>query len=99
MPTIVQTFQGKVTGLWGHATIRGIDGKMHALKLGDVVHRGDVILTTQDGIVQLTPEDSTASAKAAPPAADDLDRVIAGINTDDPTAATAAIGTADGAGD
>ena len=98
MPTIVQTVSGRVTGLWGHALIRGADGKMHALKLGDIVHRGDVILTTQDGIVQLTPEDTSTSAKATP-AADDIDRVIAGINTDDPTAATAAIGTADGAGD
>ena len=54
MPTLIQTAHGKVTGLWGAALIRGADGKMHALKLGDMVSRGDVILTTQDGIVQLT---------------------------------------------
>ena len=54
MPTLLQTSHGKVTGLWGSALLRGADGKMHALKLGDEVHRGDVILTTQDGIVQLT---------------------------------------------
>ncbi|MEO6408858.1 MAG: Ig-like domain-containing protein, partial [Burkholderiaceae bacterium] len=54
MPTLLQTSHGKVTGLWGSALLRGADGKMHALKLGDEVFRGDVILTTQDGIVQLT---------------------------------------------
>src|SRR6266850_7279022 len=74
MPTIVQTASGRVSGLWGSALIRGADGKMHALKMGDVVHRGDVILTTQNGIVQLTPEE-TITAKTAP-AGDDIDRVI-----------------------
>ncbi|RQP24754.1 tandem-95 repeat protein [Albitalea terrae] len=84
--------------MWGTALIRGADGKMHALHLGDVVHRGDVILTTQNGIVQLTPDEDTVFAKPAP-AADDIDRVIAGINTDEPTAATAAVVGGDGASD
>ena len=66
MPTIVQTFQGRVTALWGTASMRGADGKMHVLKLGDLVHRGDVILTSQDGIVKLTPDDAATSAFAAP---------------------------------
>ena len=66
MPTIAQTVQGRVTALWGSALIRGADGKMHALKVGDLVHRGDVILTTQDGIVQLAPEQAPEVAKAAP---------------------------------
>jgi len=64
MPTIVQTVQGRVTGLWGHALVRGADGKTRALKLDDLVVRGDVILTTQDGIVQLTPEDTTPHRNA-----------------------------------
>ena len=106
MPTIVQTFQGKVSGIWGTAHMRGADGKMHLLKLGDLVHQGDVILTTQNGIVQL---DSDASAplpasvaKATQTAQpDDIDRVINALNTD-PTAqdATAAgVTGGDGAGD
>ena len=64
MPTILLTAQGKVTGLWGHAIIKGADGHAHPLKLGDVVRRGDVILTTQDGIVELTSDGSTARVVA-----------------------------------
>ena len=68
MPTLLQTSHGKVTGLWGSALLRGADGKMHALKLGDEVFRGDVILTTQDGIVQLTldPEPGTRVVQLPP---------------------------------
>ncbi len=56
MPTMIQTVSGKVTGLWGKAMIRGADGKMRPLNIGDFVVKGDVILTSQDGIVQLTPD-------------------------------------------
>ena len=59
MPTLLQTSHGKVTGIWGSALLRGADGQMRALKIGDEVHRGDVILTTQDGIVQLTLDPAT----------------------------------------
>ena len=78
MPILIQTTQGRVTGLWGTAYIRGTDGKMHLLKLGDMVHKGDEILTTQNGIVQLTPEDSpTTQALLARLAQEqpDIDRV------------------------
>ena len=88
MPTLVQTVQSRVTGLWGSALIRGADGKMHVLKMGDVVRKGDVILTTQDGIVQLTPDrDEPPLARSA---ATELDRVIDALNSDDREAATAA---------
>ncbi len=88
MPTIVQTVQSRVTGLWGSALIRGTDGKMRALKMGDVVRKGDVILTTQDGIVQLTPDrDAPPLARSA---ATEVDRVIDALNSDDREAATAA---------
>ena len=107
MPTIVQTFHGKVTGLWGTAHMRGTDGKMHLLKLGDVVQKGDVILTTQNGIVQLDADatgplpasvaKATAGNAGAP---DEIDRVIAALN--DPTAQdapAAGLSGGDGAGD
>ncbi|HEX6706466.1 MAG TPA: immunoglobulin-like domain-containing protein [Albitalea sp.] len=97
MPTIVQTVEGKVTGLWGAALIRGADGKMRQLHLGDIVHRGDQILTTQDGIVELTPE--AARPVAAVPVGDDLDRVISELNQNEPTAATAATLGGDGGGE
>src|SRR5689334_5785877 len=89
MPTIVQSSPGKVTALWGHAMIRGADGKMHALKVGDVVHRGDVILTTQDGIVQLAPE-SAHDAAGGTQRPDEIERVITALNDLDPLAAPAA---------
>ena len=56
MPTMIQTVSGTVTGLWGKAMIRGADGKMRPLQIGDLVVKGDVILTSQDGIVQLNPD-------------------------------------------
>jgi len=88
MPTIVQTAKGTVTGLWGTAIVRGTNGKTRALKLGDVVTRGDEILTTQDGIVQLTPEDDIAPRIAVPPA--EIERVITALNQGEPQVAPAA---------
>jgi VCBS repeat-containing protein len=66
MPTIVLSAQGKVTGLWGSAIVKGADGQAHPLKLGDIVRRGDVILTSQDGIVQLTSDASAAPLSSSP---------------------------------
>jgi hypothetical protein len=92
MPTIVQTFQGRVTGLWGTTLLmRGKDGKMHPLHMGDLVQRGDVILTSQDGIVRLSPEDNATAARSpAAPAGPEIDRVIRGLNEPEPSGATAA---------
>ncbi|MCR5882729.1 hypothetical protein LRS03_07625 [Rhizobacter sp. J219] len=102
MPTIVQTINGKVTGLWGSALRRTATGKLVPLKMGDEVHKGDVILTTQDGLVQLTPLDAPGAAFAAAPAtppADDLDRVIAELNEpDSQTAPAAGLNLGDGGG-
>ncbi|HSN34625.1 MAG TPA: tandem-95 repeat protein, partial [Ideonella sp.] len=89
MPTLHKTPFGRVTAIWGHALIRGTDGQMHALKIGDVVHDGDVILTSQNGIVQLEdPHGATRLATALP--GDEAGRVINALNSDDPNAATAA---------
>lgn len=96
MPTI-QSNSGTVTGVRGTAMRRGPDGKMHPLKVGDLVTTGDVILTSQDGIVQIdSPPDSTRTAK--PAQGDEIDRVITGLNEGDSQAATAAglTGGADG---
>ncbi|WP_448173876.1 VCBS domain-containing protein [Rhizobacter fulvus] len=73
---------------------------MHALHLGDLVHRGDVILTSQNGIVQLTPDDGAPVARAvAAPATPEIDRVITGLNQPEPTDATAAGLTGGDSGD
>ncbi len=102
MPTILLTDHGKVTGLWGHAIIKGADGRAHPLKLGDIVRRGDVILTTQDGIVELTSDGSAApiaataatvpveTPAAVPASRTDIDQVIEKLAQNDADAATAA---------
>jgi surface adhesion protein len=101
MPTIVQTVNGKVTGLWGSALRRMPNGKLVPLKMGDEVHKGDVILTTQDGLVQLTPlpDAPGLAAKPTPPTDDEIDRVIAELNEpDSQTAPAAGLTGADGGG-
>ncbi|MGE5864917.1 MAG: immunoglobulin-like domain-containing protein, partial [Rhizobacter sp.] len=90
MPTLIQTLNGTVSGLWGGvALVRGADGKVRVLQLGDKVAKGDVIITTQDGIVELSPDLTLQAAAATPPADADseLDRIIAEV--DNPTAETA----------
>jgi VCBS repeat-containing protein len=73
--------QGKVVGLWGEAIVRTAEGEVHPLKVGDIVKKGDVVLTSQDGIVQLEGPDAVASD-------DNINRVISEFNGDhDPTAA------------
>ena len=108
MPTIVQTIQSRVTGLWGSALIRGANGKLRRLKMGEVVVKDDVILTTQDGIVQLSldrdapvlarTESSEVDRVMARTELNEVDRVISALNAGDPEAATAA-GLNGGAGD
>ena len=45
--------EGKVVGIWGEAIIRLPDGEVRELRIGDMVKKGYVIMTSQDGIVQL----------------------------------------------
>src|SRR5258706_11068398 len=90
MPTIVQTAAGKVTALWGHAVIRGANGRMRPLLIGDGVHRGDVILTTQDGIVQISDDEGTRRVATRLPE-NDIDPAITAINDCDAQAAPAAV--------
>ncbi|WP_140627733.1 immunoglobulin-like domain-containing protein [Methylibium rhizosphaerae] len=102
MPTLAHVPHGKITALWGTAFVRSPNGKMRLLKLGDVVNRGDVILTSQDGIVQISGEDGEpraprlalvqaegAEPKAAP-VPDDIEQVIQALNSNDPSVAPAA---------
>ena len=97
MPTLAQTHAGKVVSLWGKALIRGADGKMRALQVGDMVQRGDVILTSQDGIVQVAPHEEPRR-QAAVPGGNEVDRVIAELENNEPTAATTATTGGDGGG-
>ncbi|MFD2451600.1 Ig-like domain-containing protein [Ideonella paludis] len=67
---------GKVVGVWGGALLRTADGELRPLKTGDVIKKGDVVLTTQDGIVQIEGAKTTNSAL--------IDRVIADIGAPKP---------------
>lgn len=64
MPVILQTVTSTVSALWGRSYIRDANGKFRLLKMDEVVVRGDMILTEQNAIVQLT-EDLKADAAPA----------------------------------
>ncbi|MBP6675140.1 MAG: tandem-95 repeat protein, partial [Vitreoscilla sp.] len=70
---------GKVVGVWGEALLRTADGEVRPLKTGDVVKKGDVVLTAQDGIIQIEGGRSQ-----------DLDRIIASVSEGKPETAPAA---------
>ena len=103
MPMITQIMNGKVSGLWGKAMIRSADGQLRKLQLGDLVVQGDMLLTTQDGIIQLVPVSSgdehveielpPFSIDTRAPilvAATEIGSIIEGLNKDEPDLAPAA---------
>ena len=78
MPTLAKTAIGTVTALWGVAMIKQPDGTLRPLKVGDAIRQGDVILTDQEGIVQINTLDGTTRvARANTP----LDRVIEAVES------------------
>jgi len=102
MPMIHKTEFGMVIAIWGQAWIRDANGHFRALKLGDAVHKGDVVLTTQDSIVQLAqadaaPEEQPATTKATE--ITDADSVIESLNQGDARTAPAAGLTGGDSGD
>ncbi|MFL6696006.1 MAG: Ig-like domain-containing protein, partial [Vitreoscilla sp.] len=68
----VRQIVGKVVGIWGDAHIRHLDGSVTPLHVGDVVKKGEVVLTAQDGIVQL-------EARPTQFAGDDVERTISQV--------------------
>ncbi|HET6789100.1 MAG TPA: Calx-beta domain-containing protein, partial [Aquabacterium sp.] len=99
MPILAKSPAGTVTGIWGAAYVRLPSGKLKALQLGDKVKPGEQIVTTQDGIVQITnPKGKVAEVKPVTPQDSEVDRAIAAIEQGDEDAATAAglTGGADG---
>lgn len=48
--------EGMVVGIWGEAVVRLPDGTVRELKVGEMVRKGYVIMTSQNGIVQLEVE-------------------------------------------
>ncbi|PXW94755.1 hypothetical protein C7444_11271, partial [Sphaerotilus hippei] len=68
---------GKVVGVWGVALVRTPDGEVHQLQVGEFIKKGDVIMTSQDGIVQIE-ADGTRLARG--PAGDELEPVLAALD-------------------
>ncbi|MFZ5521161.1 MAG: tandem-95 repeat protein [Pseudomonadota bacterium] len=83
MPVLAHVPNGKVVALWGTAILVAPDGSERPLKVGDVVHQGDRIVTSQNGIVEIRGDGSEPQA-AAPRTAEtvpaDVERVIAQID-------------------
>ena len=75
----VRQLVGKVVGVWGDAHIRHLDGTIGELHAGYVIKKGEVVLTGQDGIVQLEASHAPQYATAN----DDVERVIAQVGQGD----------------
>ncbi|WP_157991646.1 hypothetical protein, partial [Caldimonas tepidiphila] len=87
MPVITTLEPGKVTSISGQAQLRLPDGSTRVLRVGDDIKLGDVILTQQDGIVEIQRD---AVAKAEPKPDNEIDRVIQALESSDPQAVPAA---------
>ena len=99
MPILAKSSSGTVTGLWGSAFVRLPSGKLKPLAVGDHVKPGEHIVTTQDGIVQISPPKGKpveVKPNLAKPAhtelagKGDVDQTIAALERGDDDAATAA---------
>ncbi|MBI5332965.1 MAG: tandem-95 repeat protein, partial [Burkholderiales bacterium] len=82
MPVLAHVPNGKVVALWGTAILVAPDGSERPLKVGDVVHQGDRIVTSQNGIVEIRGdgEPQAAAPRTAEAAPADVERVIAQID-------------------
>ncbi|HET7868354.1 MAG TPA: Ig-like domain-containing protein, partial [Burkholderiaceae bacterium] len=91
---------GRVVGLWGTATVRTPEGLQRALKVGDLVQKGDVIATTQDGIVQIEPDGEPVQPQVRSEAtSSEIDRVITDLDQpDNEVAPTAVLDSGNGDG-
>src|SRR5262245_23693349 len=102
MPMLSKTEVGMVIAIWGQAWIRGADGLFRALKLGDTLHKGTLLLTAQDAIVQIGDDDAadapdTNVAAVSSQKGGDADQAIEAINRGSAEAAPAAgLGGGDG---
>ncbi|MBW8756573.1 MAG: cadherin-like domain-containing protein, partial [Burkholderiales bacterium] len=91
----VRQLTGKVVGVWGDAHIRLHDGQVRPLHVGDVVRKGDVVLTSQDGIVQIEGAHAKTMLAAG---GDDVERIISQVGNGDADVVPAAGPNAGGAG-
>ena len=81
MPILAMS-SGQVTALWGTAFVISPDGRIKSIKVGDNVDQGAQILTSVDGIVQLSPDKGASVLIKA--VTSDADKVITGLDRDAP---------------
>ncbi|MEX8495276.1 Calx-beta domain-containing protein, partial [Sphaerotilus sp.] len=74
--------EGMVVGIWGEAVVRTPDGTVRELHVGEVVHKGYVILTSQNGIVQLEVDGDRLAR--VPPDRDGLEPTGIGLTGGEP---------------
>lgn len=72
--------EGTVVGVWGRAIIRPAGGQPRPLVVGDEVHKGDMILTSQNGIVQIQHEGDRLARIPDPEA---LENMLVALNAGD----------------
>lgn len=72
--------EGTVTGVWGRAIIRPPGGDPRPLQIGDEVRKGDMILTSQNGIVQIRHE---GTRLARFPEGESLENLLVAVNAGD----------------
>ena len=75
---------GSVTAIRGHAYVRGLDGQLKALHVGDRVVGGERIITDDNGMVEILPLKAAAALLAKPAVAPLMvDKAITGFDTPD----------------
>lgn len=74
MPILAMS-SGTVSAIWGAAFLRLPDGQLKPLKVGDKVQGGQQVVTEDDGLVQITPEEGAVAVRARP-----IDTVINDLN-------------------
>ncbi|RZI83749.1 MAG: hypothetical protein EOP38_11580, partial [Rubrivivax sp.] len=82
MPILLKS-SGTVTAVWGKAFYHLPNGKLVPVKVGDKIDGGEAILTSEDGIVKIAPDEGPSILLKAKVDAADTDRVITGLDNDE----------------
>jgi hypothetical protein len=78
MPILVNS-SGTVAALWGSVLVRLPSGVLKRVEVGDHVHKGELIVTTADGIIEIAPDGGPATLLKVPTD----ETVVIGVDRDD----------------
>jgi hypothetical protein len=85
MPILVNS-SGTVAALWGSVLVRLPSGALKRVEVGDHVHKGELIVTEADGIIEIAPDGGPATLLKVPTD----ETVVIGVDRDDMPEAPAA---------